>query len=57
MKNLRSSLEPSHAFAVAIKEAKKFKKDTIIIVNSCGHALKDRKIFKAKLGKRYDKFN
>ncbi len=55
--NLRPSLEPSHAFAVAIKEAKKFKKDTIVIVNSCGHALKDRKILKAKLGKRYDKFN
>jgi len=55
--NLRPSLEPSHAFAVAIKEAKKFKKDTIIIVDSCGHALKDRKILKAKLGKRYDKFN
>ena len=55
--NLRPSLEPSHAFAVAIKEAKKFKKDTIIIVDSCGHALKDRKILKAKLGKKYDKFN
>ncbi len=55
--NLRPSLEPSHAFAVAIKEAKKFKKDTIVIVDSCGHALKDRKILKAKLGKRYDKFN
>ncbi len=54
---LRPSLEPSHAFAVAIKEAKKFSKDTIIVVDSCGHSLKDRNILRAKLGKEYDKFN
>ena len=54
---LRPSLEPSHAFAVAIKEAKKFSKDTIIVVDSCGHSLKDRNILRAKLGKKYDKFN
>ena len=34
--NLKPSLEPSHAFSVAIKEAKKLSKDTIIVVNSCG---------------------
>ena len=55
--NLRPSLEPSHAFAVAIKEAKKFSKDTIIVVDSCGHAQKDKNILKARLGKKYDKFN
>tara|TARA_B100000287_G_scaffold131886_1_gene123988 strand:- start:916 stop:2160 length:1245 start_codon:yes stop_codon:yes gene_type:complete len=54
---LRPSLEPSHAFAVAIKEAKKFSKDTIIVVDSCGHSLKDRNILRAKLGEEYDKFN
>ena len=55
--NLKPSLEPSHAFSVAIKEAKKLSKDTIIIVNSCGDAYKDRNILKAKLGKKYDQFN
>ena len=54
---LRPSLEPSHAFAVAIKEAKKFSKDTIIVVDSCGDSHKDRNILRAKLGKKYDKFN
>ena len=54
---LRPSLEPSHAFAVAIKEAKKFSKNTIIVVDSCGHSLKDKNILRAKLGKEYDKFN
>ena len=43
---LRPSLEPSHAFSVAIKEAKKLKKDTIVVVNSCGDAYKDREILK-----------
>ena len=52
--NLRPSLEPSHAFSVAIKEAKKLNKNTIIVVNSCGDAHKDKKILKAKLGKKYD---
>ena len=32
-------------------------KDTIIVVDSCGHSLKDRNILRAKLGEEYDKFN
>ena len=48
--NIRPSLEPSHAFSVAISESKKLSKDTIVIVNSCGDAYKDRKIFKKILG-------
>ena len=55
--NLKPSLEPSHAFSVAIKEAKKLSKDTIIIVNSCGDAHKDKNILKEKLGKKYGQFN
>ena len=43
---LNPSLEPSHAFAEAIKIAPKFNKDTILIVNSCGDAKKDRDILK-----------
>ena len=41
MEKIRPSLEPSHAFAEAIKLAPKLSKDTIIVVNSCGDA--DRK--------------
>ena len=48
--SIRPSLEPSHAFSVAISESKKFSKNTIVIVNSCGDAYKDRKILKKKLG-------
>ena len=33
--NLKPSLEPSHAFSIAIKDARKLTKDTIVIVNSC----------------------
>ena len=55
--DLRPSLEPSHAFSVAIKEAKKFSKDTIVIVNSCGDAYKDKGILEKKLGKKYVKSN
>ena len=55
--NLRPSLEPSHAFYVAIKEAKKLSNDTVVIVNSCGDAHKDEKILKSKFGKKYDQFN
>ena len=47
--NLNPSLEPSHAFAEAIKIAPKLSKDTIIIVNSCGDAQKDRDIIKQRL--------
>ena len=54
---LRPSLEPSHAFSVAIKEAKKFSKDTIVIVNSCGDAYKDKGILEKRLGKKYVKSN
>ena len=46
---LNPSLEPSHAFAEAIKIAPKLSKDTIIIVNSCGDAKKDRDILKERL--------
>ena len=55
--NLRPSLEPSHAFSVAIKEAKKLSKDTIVVINSCGDAYKDKKILEKKLGKKYAKSN
>ena len=48
--NLNPSLEPSHAFAEAIKIAPQLTKDTIIIVNSCGDAKKDRDILKQRLG-------
>ena len=48
---LNPSLEPSHAFAEAIKMAPKCSKETIIIVNSCGDAKKDRDILKKRLGK------
>ena len=48
---LNPSLEPSHAFAEAIKIAPKLNKNTIIIVNSCGDAKKDRNILKKRLGK------
>jgi len=50
--NISPSLEPSHAFAEAIKIAPKLSKDTIIIVNSCGDAKKDRDILKKRLGKK-----
>ena len=49
---LNPSLEPSHAFAEAIKIAPKLSKDTIIIVNSCGDAKKDRDILRERLNKK-----
>ena len=49
LEKLNPSLEPSHAFAEAIKIAPKLKKDTIIVVNSCGDAKKDRDILKERL--------
>ena len=49
LENISPSLEPSHAFAEAIKMAPKLKKSDIIIVNSCGDSLKDRDIIKKKL--------
>ena len=51
LEKLNPSLEPCHAFAEAIKIAPKLRKDTIIIVNSCGDAQKDRDILKQRLGK------
>ena len=50
---LRPSLEPSHAFSVAIAESKKLSKDTIVVVNSCGDAYKDRGIIERRLGRKY----
>jgi len=49
--NLNPSLEPSHAFSEAIKVAPKLNSDTVIIVNSCGDAQKDRDILRKRLGK------
>ena len=51
LEKINPSLEPCHAFAEVIKIAPKLNKDTIIIVNSCGDAKKDRDILKARLGK------
>ena len=48
--NLNPSLEPSHAFAEAIKIAPKCKSSDVIIVNSCGDSIKDKDIIKKKLG-------
>ena len=40
-----------------LEEAKKLSKDTIVIVNSCGDAYKDRGILEKRLGKKYAKSN
>ena len=50
LENISPSLEPSHAFAEAIKLAPKLKSSEVIIVNSCGDSLKDKDIIKQKLG-------
>ena len=50
LENISPSLEPSHAFAEAIKLAPKLKSSEVIIVNSCGDSLKDKDIIKRKLG-------
>ena len=42
-------MEPSHAFAEAIKISPNLTRDTIVIVNSCGDAKKDRDILKMRL--------
>ena len=44
------SLEPSHAFAEAIKIAPSLNKDTIIVVDSCGDSAKDSRIIAERLG-------
>ena len=48
--NINPSLEPSHAFAEAIKLAPKLDSSEVIIVNSCGDSIKDKDIIKQKLG-------
>tara|TARA_A100001011_G_scaffold69491_1_gene70961 strand:- start:526 stop:1761 length:1236 start_codon:yes stop_codon:yes gene_type:complete len=50
---INPSLEPCHAFAIACKEARKLDKNTIIVVNSCGDAIKDKDILKSRLGNKY----
>ena len=50
LENISPSLEPSHAFAEAIKIAPKLKSSEVIIVNSCGDSIKDKDIIKQKLG-------
>ena len=50
LEKLSPSLEPSHAFAEAIKIAPELSKDTIVCINSCGDAKKDRAIIKKRLG-------
>ena len=50
LENISPSLEPSHAFAEAIRIAPKLKSSEVIIVNSCGDSLKDKDIIKQKLG-------
>ena len=50
LEDISPSLEPSHAFAEAIKLAPKLNPSTVIIVNSCGDSLKDKFIIKKKLG-------
>ena len=51
LESISPSLEPSHAFAEAIKVAPKLSKNTVCIVNSCGHSQKDKHIIKERLGK------
>ena len=50
LENISPSLEPSHAFAEAIKIAPKLKSSDVIVVNSCGDSIKDKDIIKHRLG-------
>mgnify|MGYP006149398185 CR=1 FL=1 len=50
LENISPSLEPSHAFAEAIRIAPKLSSSNIIIVNSCGDSLKDKDIITKRLG-------
>ena len=50
LENISPSLEPSHAFAEAIKIAPKLSKEKILICNSCGDSQKDSDIIKKRLG-------
>ena len=51
LEDISPSLEPSHAFAEAIKIAPKLNSSTIIVINSCGDSLKDKFIIKKRLGR------
>ena len=51
LESISPSLEPSHAFAEAIKIAPQLSEDTICCINSCGDSYKDKDIIKSKLGK------
>ena len=50
LEDISPSLEPSHAFAEAIKLAPKLNPRTVIVVNSCGDSLKDKFIIQKRLG-------
>ena len=50
LEDISPSLEPSHAFAEAIKVAPRLSSETIIVVNSCGDSFKDKFIIKKRLG-------
>ena len=50
LENISHSIEPSHAFAEAIKIAPKLDSSNVFIINSCGDSLKDRDIIKDRLG-------
>jgi tryptophan synthase beta chain len=50
LENISPSLEPSHAFAEAIRIAPKLKSSEILIVDSCGDSIKDKDIIRNKLG-------
>jgi len=51
LEDISPSLEPSHAFAEAIKLAPKLNSAAVIVVNSCGDSLKDKFIIQKKLGR------
>jgi len=51
LEDISPSLEPAHAFAECIRLAPKLNSSNIIIINSCGHSLKDQSIIKKRLGK------
>ena len=50
LEDISPSLEPSHAFAEAIKIAPKLNSSVVIVVNSCGDSQKDKFIIKKSLG-------
>jgi len=51
LESISPSLEPSHAFAEAIKVVPRLSKDTVCCINSCGDSYKDKDIIKSRLGK------